>query len=258
MNSDIFHSRHMRDYISSLHQVLVKNEIITNPKVLKCGQYLSKQKGYLRQRIKCDKFKLCPRCKYRSAPERIQKIISEQKKCLDSQKNLFSVSISNKYENVDSLRIQVQKSRKSIAKFKNSRKWRGIRERTIATVFEITFGKINGYYHHCYMIISTTSNVTKTKVEESFIPYWRKETGIYPNIIQLDEPTMFFEKIDPKINSFIENPNDEVEQTFSKDELEGILHSYETDELPEHPITKEETVRVLRDMYENQSYYKFR
>ena len=97
MNSDIFHSRHMRDYISSLHQVLVKNEIITNPKVLKCGQYLSKQKGYLRQRIQCDKIKLCPRCKYRSAPERIQKIISEQKKCLDSQKNLFSVSISNNF-----------------------------------------------------------------------------------------------------------------------------------------------------------------
>ena len=93
MNSDIFHSRHMKDYISSLHQVLVKNEIITNPKVLKCGQYLSKQKGYLRHRIQCDKIKLCPRCKYRSAPERIQKIISEQKKCLESQKNLFSVSI---------------------------------------------------------------------------------------------------------------------------------------------------------------------
>ena len=98
------------------------------------------------------------------------------------------------------------------------------------------------------MIISTTSNVTKTKVEESFIPYWRKETGTYPNIIQLDEATMFFEKIDPKIYSLIDNPNDEVEQTFSKDELEGILHSYETDKLPEHPITKEETVRVLKEM----------
>ena len=257
MNTDIFHSRHMRDYISSLHQVLVKNEIIINPKVLKCGQYLSKKKGYLRQRIQCDKIKLCPRCKYRSAPERIQKIISEQKKCLDSEKNLFSVSISNKYENVDSLSIQVQKSRKSIAKFKNSRKWRGIRERTIATVFETTFGKKNGYYHHCYMIISTTSNVTKTKVEESFIPYWRKETGTYPNIIQLDEPTMFFEKIDPKINSLIDNPNDEVEQTFSKDELEGILHSYETDKLPEHPITKEETVRVLKEMHLVQSKRKY-
>ena len=257
MNTDIFHSRHMRDYISSLHQVLVKNEIIINPKVLKCGQYLSKKKGYLRQRIQCDKIKLCPRCKYRSAPERIQKIISEQKKCLDSQKNLFSVSISNKYEKVDSLSIQVQKSRKSIAKFKNSRKWREIRESTIATVFEITFGKINGYYHHCYMIISTTSNVTKTKVEESFIPYWRKETGTYPNIIQLDEPTIFFQKIDPKINPSIDNLNDEVEQTFSKDELEGILHSYEIDKLPEHPITKEETVKVLKEMHLVQSKRKF-
>ena len=256
MNTDIFHSRHMRDYISSLHQVLVKNEIITNPKVLKCGQYLSKQKGYLRQRIQCDKIKLCPRCKYRTAPERIQKIISEQKKCLDSQKNLFSVSISNKYEKVDSLSIQVQKSRKSIAKFKNSRKWRELRERTIATVFEITFGKINGYYHHCYMIISTTSNFTKTKVEESFIPYWRKETGTYPNIIQLDEPTIFFQKIDPKINPSIDNLNDEVEQTFSKDELEGILHSYEIDKLPEHPITKEETVKVLKEMHLVQSKRK--
>jgi hypothetical protein len=238
--------------------VLVKNEIITNPKVLKCGQYLSKQKGYLRQRIQCDKIKLCPRCKYRTAPERIQKIISEQKKCLDSQKNLFSVSISNKYEKVDSLSIQVQKSRKSIAKFKNSRKWRGIREVTIATVFETTFGQENGYHHHCHMIISTTSNITKTKVKEAFIPYWKKETGTYLNIIQLDEPTMYLEKIDPKVKSMIAESNNELEQRFSKEELEGILHSYETDELPEHPITKEETVRVLRDMYENQSYYKLR
>jgi hypothetical protein len=238
--------------------VLVKNEIITNPKVLKCGQYLSKQKGYLRQRIQCDKIKLCPRCKYRTAPERIQKIISEQKKCLDSQKNLFSVSISNKYEKVDSLSIQVQKSRKSIAKFKNSKKWRGIREDTIATVFETTFGQENGYHHHCHMIISTSSNITKTKVKEAFIPYWKKETGTYLNIIQLDEPTMYLEKIDPKVKSMIAESNNELEQRFSKEELEGILHSYETDELPEHPITKEETVRVLRDMYENQSYYKLR
>ena len=258
MNTDIFHSRFMRDYISSLHQVLIKNEIITNPKVLKCGQYLSKQKGYLRQRIECDKIKLCPRCKYRSAPERIQKIISEQKKCLDSEKNLFSVSISNKYENVDSLSIQVQKLRKSIAKFKNSRKWRGIREDTIATVFETTFGQENGYHHHCHIIISTTSNITKTKVKEAFIPFWKKETGTYLNIIQLDEPTMYLEKIDPKVKSLIAESNNELEQRFSKEELEGILHSYETDELPEHPITKEETVKVLRDMYENQSYYKLR
>ena len=64
----------MRDYISSLHQVLIKNEIITNPKVIKCGQYLSREKGYIRYRIQCDKVKLCPRCKYRSAPERIQKL----------------------------------------------------------------------------------------------------------------------------------------------------------------------------------------
>ena len=38
------------------------------------------------------------------------------------------------------------------------------------------------------------------------------------------------------VNSLIENPNDEVEQMFSKDDLEGILHSYETDELPERLI----------------------
>ena len=85
MNTDIFHSRFMRDYISSLHQVLIKNGIITNPKVIKCGQYLSREKGYIRYRIQCDKVKLCPRCKYRSAPERIHKMISEQKKCLENE-----------------------------------------------------------------------------------------------------------------------------------------------------------------------------
>ena len=106
------------------------------------------------------------------------------------------------------------------------------------------------------MIISTNSNVTKTKVEESFIPYWRKETGTHPNIIQLDEPTIFFQKIDPKINPSIDNLNDEVEQTFSKDELEGILHSYEIDKIPEHPITKEETVKVLKEMHLVQSKRK--
>ena len=256
MNTDIFHSRFMRDYISSLHQVLIKNEIITNPKVIKCGQYLSREKGYIRYRIQCDKVKLCPRCKYRSAPERIQKMMSEQKVCLENQKNLFMVTLPIKHGKSDSLSSQVKKLRKSIAKFKNSRKWRGIREDTIATVFETTFGQENGYHHHCHMIISTTSNITKTKVKEAFIPFWKKETGTYLNIIQLDEPTMYLEKIDPKVKSMIAESNNELEQRFSKEELEGILHSYESDELPEHPITKEETVRVLRDMYENQSYYK--
>ena len=113
----------MRDYISSLHQVLIKNEIITNPKVIKCGQYLSREKGYIRYRIQCDKVKLCPRCKYRSAPERIQKMMSEQKACLENQKNLFMVTLPIKHGKSDSLSSQVKKLRKSIAKFKNSRKW---------------------------------------------------------------------------------------------------------------------------------------
>ena len=69
---------------------------------------------------------------------------------------------------------------------------------------------------------------------------------------------MYLEKINPKVKSMIPESNEKVEQRFSKEELEGILHSYETDELPEHPITKAETVRVLRNMYENQSYYKLR
>ena len=185
-------------------------------------------------------------------------MMSEQKVCLENQKNLFMVTLPIKHGKSDSLNSQVKKLRKSIAKFKNSRKWRGIREDTIATVFETTFGQENGYHHHCHMIISTTSNITKTKVKEAFIPYWKKETGTYLNIIQLDEPTIYLEKIDPKVKSMIAESNNELEQRFSKEELEGILHSYETDELPEHPITKEETVKVLRDMYENQSYYKLR
>merc|ERR1711991_806114 len=94
------------------------------------------------------------------------------------------------------------------------------------------------------MIISTTSNITKTKVKEAFIPYWKKETGTYLNIIQLDEPTMYLEKIDPKVKSLITKSNNELEQRFSKEELEGILHSYETDELPEHRITKEASIKV--------------
>ena len=120
MNTDIFHSRFMRDYIGSLHQVLIKNEIITNPKVIKCGQYLSREKGYIRYRIQCDKVKLCPRCKYRSAPERIQKMISEQKKCLENHKNLFMVTLPIKHGKSDSLDSQVKTLRKFIAKLKNS------------------------------------------------------------------------------------------------------------------------------------------
>ena len=108
MNTDIFHSRFMRDYISSLHQVLIKNEIITNPKVIKCGQYLSREKGYIRYRIQCDKVKLCPRCKYRSAPERIHKMMSEQKVCLENQKNLFLVTLPIKHGKSDSLSSSIE------------------------------------------------------------------------------------------------------------------------------------------------------
>ena len=67
---------------------------------------------------------------------------------------------------------------------------------------------------------------------------------------------MYLEKIDPKVKSMIAETNNELEQRFSKEELEGILHSYEIDKLPEHPITKEETVKVLKEMHLVQSKRK--
>ena len=125
-STDIFHSRFMREYISSLHQVLIKNEIITNPKVLKCGQYLSRERGYIRYRIQCNKVKLCPRCKYRTAPERIKRMMSEQKESLENQNNLYMVTLPVKHKKSDPLSSQVHTLRTSLAKFKNSRKWREI------------------------------------------------------------------------------------------------------------------------------------
>ena len=122
-------------------------------------------------------------------------MISEQKKCLENQKNIFMVTLPIKHEKLDSLSSQLKQLRRSIAKFKNSRKWRGIRDETLATVYETTFGQENGYHHHCHMIISTNSTVTKTKVKEAFIPYWRKETGTYLNIIQLNEPTTYYSDV---------------------------------------------------------------
>ena len=46
--------------------------------------------------------------------------------------------------------------------------------------------------------------------------------------------------------------NQEVESRFSKEELEGIYPFYETEELLEPVIKKEERVRDLKERYENQ------
>ena len=53
-------------FVDALHESLVNHKIITNPRVIQCGTYYSKERGYFRYRIKCGNIKECPRCRDRT------------------------------------------------------------------------------------------------------------------------------------------------------------------------------------------------
>ena len=86
-------------FIDALHESLVNHKIITNPRVIKCGTYYSKERGYFRYRIKCGNIKECPRCRTRVLDFKRQEMLTEQEECLNAGGSLYNHWNSKAQEN---------------------------------------------------------------------------------------------------------------------------------------------------------------
>ena len=69
-------------FVDALHESLVNHKIITNPRVIQCGTYFSKERGYVRYRVKCGNIKECSRCRTEGLSQRRQEMLSKQESCL--------------------------------------------------------------------------------------------------------------------------------------------------------------------------------
>ena len=70
-------------FVDALHESLVANKIITNPRVIQCGTYYSRERGYFKYRVKCGNIKECPRCRTENLAQRRQEMLTEQEECLN-------------------------------------------------------------------------------------------------------------------------------------------------------------------------------
>ena len=85
-------------FVDALHESLVANKIITNPRVIQCGTYFSKERGYDRYRVKCGNIKECPRCRTVGLSQRRQEMLSEQELCLIEGGFLFMITRTLKHK----------------------------------------------------------------------------------------------------------------------------------------------------------------
>ena len=120
----------------------MNHKIITNPRVIQCGTYYSKEGGYFRYRIKCGNIKECPRCRDRTLDFKRHQMLKTQEECLSSGGSLFIITGTLKHKKTDSLRYLQKKLRTAVGKLKNQKGWRKFQKQTThptRTVYETTY-----------------------------------------------------------------------------------------------------------------------
>ena len=65
-------------FVDALHESLVTHKIVTNPRVIQCGTYYSRERGQFTYRVRCGNIKECPRCRTEELAKRRLEIISAQ------------------------------------------------------------------------------------------------------------------------------------------------------------------------------------
>ena len=70
-----------KPFSEHLHESLVKHEVITNPRVVKCGTYYSWER-FIKHRIQCEHIKECPICRDRTLDYRRHQMLEKQDDCL--------------------------------------------------------------------------------------------------------------------------------------------------------------------------------
>jgi len=250
-------------FVDALHESLVNHKIITNPRVIKCGTYYSKERGYFRYRIKCGNIKECPRCRTRVLDFKRQGILTEQQECLSAGGSLFLITGTLKHEKTDKLKYLQDKLNDSVKKLKNQYGWRKImkgKSMSTKTVYETTYSLKHGFHPHVHMLIGLKQDgINKTGIHNALNNKWRNYTGANLDVTNIDSPTVYVggkEEYPEKLGSIFRNQKQEMETNFTRSGLETILVSH--DQIPEYTnpsMPRETIVKILKEMNQNQSYY---
>ena len=78
-----------KQFVDILHESLINHRVITDPRVIQCGKYYSKERGYFRYRIKCGNIKECPRCREKTLSFRRSQM-TRDKRNVSIRVDLFS------------------------------------------------------------------------------------------------------------------------------------------------------------------------
>ena len=158
-------------FVDALHESLVTHKIITNPRVIQCGTYYSRERGHFTYRVRCGNIKECPRCRTEELAKRRLEILSAQEECLREEGSIFMITGTLKHRKTDSLRFLQKKLSDSVKRLKNQYGWRQIMKRKIMptkTVYETTYTLKSGYHPHTHMLIGLNQKgINKTQIHKA-------------------------------------------------------------------------------------------
>ena len=256
-----------KPFVEHLHASLVKHGVITNPRVVKCGTYYSWER-YIKHRIKCGKIKECPICRERVSDYKRHQMLKTQEECLKDGGSLFLITGTIKHKKSDSLKFSQDKLSSTVRKLKKQKGWRKLLERSshpTRTVYETTYSEKNGFHPHVHMLFFADNQIIKkTQIRNTLSHYWNNYTGSNLDVTKIDNPTIYLNKKEydwvnlDELESKIGKMNKELKEHFTKPELETEL--VKIDNFPDYEpsISVEGILKTLKEMQDNQSYYKER
>jgi len=251
-------------FVEHLHASLVKHGVITNPRVVKCGTYYSWER-HIKHRIQCGKIKECPICRERISDYKRHQMLKTQEKCLKDGGSLFLITGTIKHKKTDSLKFSQDKLSSAVRKLKKQKGWRKLLERSshpTRTVYETTYSEKNGFHPHVHMMFFADNQIIKkTQIRNTLSHYWNNYTGSNLDVTKIDKPTPYVggKKYYPReLDDIFKKQKDEMKEHFAKEELE--IELVKVDSYPDYepPISVEGILRTLKEIQQNQSYYKER
>ena len=265
MSGEIIQKKKDRPIVDVLHETLVTAGIITDPNVIQCGEYYSKERGFFRYRKQCGKTKYCPRCRERTMPFMRSQMIQRQEECLSSGGSLFIITGTLKHKRTDLLRFLQDKLITAVKKLKNQKGWRKFNTQTThptRTVYETTYSEENGYHPHVHMMFHANNQIiTQTELRETLNEYWRTYTGANLDVTKVDEPTVYVggkSYYPESLDDLFKQQKDVMKKNFAKEELEIELVMTDSDPHYEPPLSVESILTAVKEINQNQSYYKER
>ena len=251
-------------FVDALHASLVTYKVITDSRVVKCGEYYTWER-YTKRRIQCGIIKKCPIRKERTANFKRHQMLKNQEECLNAGGKLFLITGTLKHKKTDSLRFLQKKLSDSVSKLKNRYWWRKIQKQSFLptkTVYETTYSEKNGFHPHVHMLFyADNQNINKTEIRNALSPNWRNITGANLDVINMENLNTYAggKKYYPdSLDSIFKKQKSEMKEHFAKEELE--IELVKTDNIPDYEpvISVEGILKTLHEMNDNQSYYNER